>query len=156
MLLLLLACQPDTTSTSAQSAAAWLGEVDTYIQLGQPDAPAEPPYLILRVEEDSWTLREGEDWTTGTELAVMEVDTSDGLVVGGERLLPDRPAEGESQDGAEVLSIGTAEVYYGSFEQALTVSVTGGRWAGEQIFGEGFGLISTTFDGEQWELVYYE
>ena len=153
---LLVGCTIDPVTNTPQSTAAWLGEADTYVQYGQADNPDASPWLIFKIEVDTWTIREGEDWTTGTELASLEIDNTEGLIVGGDRLLPADTELGASEDGVEVVAVEDTEVYYGEFLDALHVEVDSGRFAGAQVFGQNFGLISTTFDGQTWELVYYE
>lgn len=155
--LLLPACQGESSAGGGgRDAAEYTGEPGTWLELGTVSDPAATPHHIYRLEETTWTVREGTEWSTAEDLAEYTVDTSEGLVVDGQRLLPARLAEGESQDGAEVLTIGEEEVYYGLFSDAVRVSVGSGTWAGEHVFAPGVGLIYTTVEGESWELVYYQ
>ena len=107
-------------------------------------------------EAGDWILKYGASWGAAETVAEYGYTVDDGLVVGGTTLLPDRISIGEALDGAEVTAVGEAETYYGIFDQAATVSVSSGVWAGEQIFAQGLGLVSATYDGQRWELAYYE
>ncbi len=156
ILCLLVACNSDThTDDQGLWAVDYVGEPGTYLQLGPTGDPLLEPNLIIRMEETTWTLRQGMGWASAEELAEFDIDTSQGLKVGDDVLLPERLVEGQSSDGVEITAIGDAEVYYGIFPDTVTVDVQSGRWAGEQIFAAGVGLIYVTFDGESWEMVYY-
>ncbi len=154
--LLLAACEDPIGPVAEEGPEAYVGAAGSYLELGPPDDPNGLGWL-LQLEEDAWTLREGEAWITADEVFAVAAEASkDGLVVGGTRLLPDSVEEGTSADGVEVLSRDEVEVYYGTFPDAITVAVDGGDWAGEQVFARDVGLVSMTYQGVQRELRYYE
>jgi hypothetical protein len=153
--ILLLACAEGGRGGGKGYAEDYAGREGVYLELGPADNPQNTP-LILHIEGGSWILKYGASWAAAEAVASYDYSLEDGLVVGGDALLPDRIAVGEVLDGAEVTAIGDAETYYGVFDQAATVSIASGPWAGEQVFAQGLGLVSATYDSQRWELAYYE
>jgi hypothetical protein len=158
LLALLAACGPDLGPAGAGSLHAedYLPPLERFLQLGPQDAPADGPWLMIEVGEDSWELREGMEWNQAERQEQLEIDDEDGLRLAGSLLLPAELAEGTEQDGTTVLSLGEEEVYYGGFDLAVRTEVPSGRFGGEWTFAQGVGPIALTVDGQRWELVYYE
>jgi len=154
-LLLALACGKDDGEGGLGYAADFAGREGVYLELGPVEDPRDTP-LILHVEDQQWVLRWGDEWGAATELATYDLSLNSGLTVGGFQLLPSRLAVGEVGDGVEVTARGEVEVWYGIFEDAVTVSVESGPFAGEQVFGRDLGPIRVTHLGAVWELAYYE
>ncbi len=126
-----------------------------WLQYGPEQAPADGPFLMIEVGPSSWELRQGTDWAEYDSTETLDYTTDDGLVLQGSLLLPAKLSEGEIQDGVEILSLGEASVYYGSFPNAATTVVPDGRFAGEWIFAPLLGPAQMSLDGQVWELVYY-
>ena len=153
---MLLACAQGDGIVAETGPEAYVGEPGSYFELGPATDPNSIAFL-LEVGEGSWTMKEGESWINGTELFEVAAESgSKGLTVGGTQLLPDSLEEGASGDGVSVVSRGEVYVYYGTFPDAVTVEVSGGDWAGRQVFARDIGPIVLTWQGTERELRYYE
>ena len=161
--LVLLACgAPDVPEGSGGRAEDYLpteGQFSTFIPAETPDGPT----LWLLAEADLWTLKLGPRWADASEWAVWSIDSADGLILNDQTLLPSRPERGwvstdeASEDGSsEVLDIGEATAWYGTFPVAATLETSGSPLEGEQVFAVGLGLVVFEVGGERWELAYYE
>jgi hypothetical protein len=135
------------------------GQFSTFIPADNPDGPA----LWLLAETDLWTLKLGPRWADASPWAVWSVDSADGLVLNDQTLLPARPETGWVSDdqasggaSAEIVDIGQATAWYGTFPVAATLETTGSPLEGEQVFAVGLGLVVFEIGGERWELAYYE
>jgi len=155
LLLLTLACGKDDGDGGRGYAADFAGREGIYLELGPIEDPRDTP-LILHVDDGQWILREGEEWGAAEEIATYDMVLNKGLTVGGSQLLPSRLAIGETGDGVEVTARGEVEVWYGLFDDAVTVAVESGPFAGEQVFGRDLGPVRVTHLGAIWELAYYE
>lgn len=136
-------------------AVDYAPEPGRWLQFGPQEDPAAGPYLMIEVGEATWELRVGPDWGNATASEDLPFSAEEGLWLGGELLLPAELAEGEAQDGVELLSLGDEEVYYGTFARSARTLVPAGRFAGEQVFAPAMGPIALTLDAQAWELVYY-
>lgn len=157
VLALLAACGPDDPYTAASGlhAGDYLPQVEAWLQYGPSTAPADGPFLMIEVGTDAWELRQGDTWNDAPSSEQLPYDAADGLLLGGQRVLPGELSEGAEQDGVTVLSIGDEEVYYGTFSMATRVDVPSGPYAGEWVFAPYTGPVQLVIDGVRWELVYY-
>ncbi len=155
LLIALLSACTDGPVGGRAFAEDYAGREDSYLELAPEGQPTELP-LILHIDGGRWVLRRGGDWVGAQDVADLPYSLDDGLVVGGDTLLPPRLAPGERAGGAEVTDRGEVATWYGSFEDAFTVAVEGGDWSGEQAFARDIGPVRISFQGASWELVYYE
>lgn len=159
VLALVLACGGEQVGMSAGSSADYAGRSELHAEFGPDGDTGSTPWL-LRLDGDAWEARDGLAWSDAAVMGAWTASISDGLWLddGTDRtqLLPDRLVKGESGDGVSVVSLGEVDTWYGTFDDAVIVEVSDGRWAGEQAFARDFGLVIWTLDGETRELVYYE
>jgi hypothetical protein len=114
------------------------------------------PLQVVEQRRDQ-PRRAGERWDDGTGEASLATETSEeGLSVDGLLVLPARIRPDETWDGGEVVDIGPLDVWYGGFEQAVSVSLSGGRLAGEAGFARELGPVKLSLDGDPWELAGYQ
>lgn len=115
-------------------------------------AADEPPAeLSLAIDATTWT------WTLpGGTIRAMEWSTADGLLVDDSRLLPATVKDGASADGVDVTDKGERAVWYGTFPDVASVTVSAGALAGEWAFARDVGPIVAAVAGDDWELVYYQ
>lgn len=158
--------QPETSPRSYRDYAgreelhAEFAVVSEGVDSGE-DALVDGAPWLLRLDGASWEARHGEDWPEAASLGAWTAVLDGGLFLedaAGLRvqLLPERLAEGETGEGVEVTALGAAETWYGTFDDAVTVEVSEGDWAGRQVLARDFGLVIWTFRGEERELRYYE
>jgi hypothetical protein len=152
----LLACTGDEGPAGLGADARDYLAPDAQYELIALDDTGSDSVWLLRVEEGTWTLREGERWRDAEELAAFEADTSDGLRLDEARVLPPRLEAGAAFEGGSVEAVEATQVWYGLFETAVTVQLDEGRLAGRQVFAAGVGPIVLTVDGEERELALYE
>lgn len=163
------ACAKEQPGSSARSFQDYAGREELHAEFAVVDeggdtaaeALAEGAPWLLRLEGVAWEARHGEDWPEAASLGAWTALLEGGLFLEdptGERvqLLPERLAEGEGSEDLEVTALGAAETWYGTFDDAVTVEVSEGDWAGRQVFARDFGLVVWTFRGEERELAYYE
>lgn len=112
----------------------------------------EGPVTWIETTGSSWELRAGDDREDAVVVETLPIVLDDGVTVDGEQLLPAVLSVGK--DG--VTALGEHETWYGTFPRAVTVEVSGGRWAGTQVFAEGLGPVTYTLDGTVWDLVSYD
>jgi len=159
LLSLVLACGGEPVETSAGSSADYAGRSELHAEFGPAGDTGSTPWL-LRLDGEAWEARDGLAWPDAAVMGTWTASIDDGLWLddGADRtqLLPARLAKGESGEGVSVVSLGGVDTWYGAFDDAVTVEVSEGRWAGEQVFARDFGLVVWTLDGETRELVYYE
>lgn len=154
----LLACgEPDPIEGSGQRATDYLpveGQFSTFIPADEPDGPT----LWLLAEAEQWTLKVGPRWADASEWAVWSIESDAGLVLNEQTLLPTRPEKGwvSTDEASEILNIGEATAWYGTFPVAATLVTSGSPLEGEQVFAVGLGLVVFEVDGKRWELAYYE
>ena len=159
----LLACgDPEPVKGSGGLSQDYLpvdGQFSAFIPAENPDGAT----LWLLTEPDLWTLKLGPRWADASEWAIWSVNSADGLLLNDQALLPARPETGwvsENQDGdfgeTEILNIGQATAWYGTFPVAATLETTGSPLDGEQVLALGLGLVVFEVGGERWELAYYE
>jgi hypothetical protein len=158
MLILLLACGKGGDEGTRELRAADFvppeGLVLEYRIAGSDDTDAvdtdtavqAPPTALILLVEGGWGFRAGTSWNTGTEVGVFPISIQGGLQVDGVPILPERITDG----------IGPASTWYGEFEQAVTVEIAEGRFAGTMVLAPGLGPIAPTLDGVAYDLVYYE
>jgi hypothetical protein len=154
-ILALAGCAGDPSGAGA-SAASFLPSPDLQLVLA-PTADPVGPEIRLSATPTGWELRSGESWEEAETLEVLAVEAAGGGVrVGGELLLPDPVVVGQVVEGVRVEALGAAEVWYGTFDRAVTVTVPeGGRLAGEHVLADGFGPVRFSLDGTSWDLVTY-
>ncbi len=157
-LLLAVGCGPDTGPVGPGSldAVDYIPLDKDFLQYGPAADPSGGPFLMIEVGTSSWELRYGSSWTETTDQEQLGYTGDDGLALDGSVVLPAEIAQDAEQDGATVVAMGEAKVYYGTFDQCVQTFVSGGRVAGDWMFAPVVGPISLTLDGEEWELVYYE
>ncbi|MCB9797177.1 MAG: hypothetical protein H6741_31200 [Alphaproteobacteria bacterium] len=159
LLVLLCACGPEGGAPQELSdAAAWfLPAEGAEFELVDPEDPSAEP-LLMRVSEDgaAWSLRLGERWPDAVEVATWTARVDEqGFWLGSQRVLPPRLQAGLSEDDLDVLSVESAEVYYGTFPRVALVETRGGPLEGEQGFAEDVGPVRLTLDGQRWEVASY-
>lgn len=155
------ACKADDL-TARDHAADYLGPASRrWIFVPQGDPTASP--LQIEATEGSWEVRVGERWRDAAPLARWDVTVDPDLTVDGERLVPEVIEVGAASEGVAVTAVGEREVWYGTFDRAVTVEVDDGPFAGEHAFARGYGPILLTWDrarsgltAEVWELGGYE
>ncbi len=140
---------------TGEHATDYLPPEGHYSEYGWAGAPSDAPMMLL-VDESSWILRNGETWNTATELGTFAIRTEDGVWIGDTHLLPEQVELGLEEDGITVTDMGHHEVYYGIFDNTVTVEVDEGELAGEHTLAVDHGPIVLTWEGVTWELVYYE
>jgi hypothetical protein len=161
--LLLIACgEPEALEGSGEWATDYLpveGQFSTFIPADNPDGPT----LWMLCEADLWTLKLGPRWADASEWAVWSIDSDEGVGLNDQTLLPSRPetgwvSENEASEAgsSEILDIGEATAWYGTFPVAATLETSGSPLEGEQVFAVGLGLVVFEVGEERWELAYYE
>lgn len=134
----------DTGDTAADSG-------DTAGDSGDTAAAEPPAELSLAIDATTWT------WTLpGGAVQAVEWSTADGLVVDDSRLLPATVKDGASANGVEVTDTGERAVWYGTFPDVASVTVSAGSLAGDWAFARDVGPIAARVAGDDWELVYYQ
>ncbi len=151
--LLVLACAtPETVAESSGAAAADfagpVGRVLDFVPVGQPTEPG----ISLVVLDGSWEVAALDGVVTAYPTHLGD----DGLRVDDLLLLPPRLAPGSGADGVEVISVGSAETWYGTFPDTVSVSVAEGAFAGDLVFARDVGLVVVQWQGWSGELAYYE
>jgi hypothetical protein len=142
---------------SRDTGASDTGATDT----GTGDTPApsvdrERP-LLLTALADRWILRQGEGgddrWSRAAPFATWQLDRRDDFKVDEGTVIPERPVLDDKENGARVTEAGPVTVWYGTFEDAITVKVDEGyALEGVQAFARGFGPIRLTTSRGSWEL----
>lgn len=150
-----LACAGGSDVATGEWAVDYLPPDGRYAEYTWAGTPTDAPMMLL-AEDGQWSLRNGSSWNAATELGPFEVSTTDGLWLGGTRLLPEQVSYGGVADGLAITDMGQHEVYYGSFPSTASVSVEDGDFAGEHTLAVGHGPIVLTWQGVTWELIYYE
>ena len=151
ILMLGLACGPkgaDGETITVEDYAPAPDLLLEYAPLGTPDAGS----TRVTVTTTTWEVETPDGAITSM---TWEIGGT-GLTLDGTLILPDPPTQGTAGDGAEVTEVGTWEVWYGAFEDTVTVEVSSGALAGTNVFGKGLGPIYLTMGGGPWELVYYQ
>lgn len=157
LLLLAVGCSGDFQSESGEATVAdWGGPAGGYVELTPPDSP-DSPGLLIEFEEDHWELRYGTGWSGAQQLGepVSSVG-ADGYVLDDSVLVPAQLEVGSSSGGTTITSQGELEVWYGLFPEVIFVDVADGEFAGEAAFAPFVGPLRLTWQGQVWELVYYE
>jgi hypothetical protein len=121
-----------------------------------PSVDRERP-LLLTALADRWILRQGEGgddrWSRADPFATWQLDRSDDFMVDEGTVIPERPVLDDKENGARVTEAGPVTVWYGTFEDAITVKVDEGyALEGVQAFARGFGPIRLTTSRGSWEL----
>jgi hypothetical protein len=106
----------------------------------------------LALTETTW---EWEDPTGAASSWPYQLDDR-GLIVDLVQLLPPRVGTGSEAEGTRVTATGATEVYYGTFDDTVTVEVSDGSFAGTAVFASGLGPVRLTVAGVALELVYYQ
>ena len=148
-----------TDTGATDTGATDTGATDTGDTATQTDAPLvdrDRP-LLLTALADRWILREGEGgddrWSRATPFATWRIERSDDFKVDEGTVIPERPVLDDKENGARVTEAGPVSVWYGTFEDAITVRVDEGfAIEGEQAFARGFGPIRLTTTRGTWEL----
>lgn len=151
ILVLGLACDSKGGGPDALTAADFAPAPDLLLEYapeGDPGAGA----TRITVTATTWEVEAPDGAITSLPWEIAGT----GLTLDGTLILPDPPTEGTAGDGVEITESGSREVWYGSFEDTVTVSVDGGVLAGTDVFGKGLGPIYLTMGGAPWELVYYQ
>ncbi len=157
MILLLLACSGDEGPQGlGGDYRDYLAPDAQYELVAREDSGAVEQVWLLRIEEGTWTLRDGDRWRDANDLAQFEQSTEEGLRLDEYRILPERVEAGASFEGGHVEALEATQVWYGLFEAAVTVQLDEGPLAGRQVFAPGIGPIVLSFDGEERELALYE
>jgi hypothetical protein len=122
--------------------------------------PLGDPYgqeISLRLVDRAWELRDGAEWEDGALLASFPADQSAGVEVDGTLLLPASLQVGATTDGITVEAIGETETWYGTFPDAVEVTVASdGAWDGPAAFAAEVGPVRWSLDGTTWDLVTYD
>ncbi len=131
---------PDTAPDTADTAPS--DTADT--------APA-PPGLSLTIDDANWNLT-----LSSGEGVALPWSVADGLLVDDTQLLPATVTAGASTGSVEVTEKGERTVWYGTFPDVASVTVSSGSLAGEWAFARDVGPIYAHVGGGDWELVYYQ
>lgn len=151
ILLWLLACTDEGGSVGGASAADYAGPVGRVLEYADPTDETHLTQLTLVITETSWEFTD----LAGDAVPLIRDLDAEGLKVGDELLLPAQLVPGRSEGGVTVGEFGDAEVYYGTFPDAVTVEVAQGSFAGPHTWARDVGPIALAWNG-LWELVYYE
>ncbi len=106
--------------------------------------------LTIAIGDTAWTI------TLPSGPTDHPWSADNGLVVDDSTLLPPTVTKGAKADGVEVTDVGARTVWYGSFPDVGTTSVTSGSLAGEWAFARDIGPIAMHYGQTDWELVYYQ
>ena len=157
ILLALLACQGDAPVSTSESFLAYAGKPGRSLEFVRSESTDSTP-LLLEVNEDGsvWETRYGSRWSSAEPRDSFDVLRDAGLFVDDQQLLPERISVGATGEGVEISAIDAHTVWYGTFEDAVIVSVDSGRFTGEQVFAREIGPIALSLDGATWELAWYE
>ena len=139
-------CDEGATAAGSQRLASdYAGLPGTRIDLAPADLPDDPP-LQIRLGEESWEARLGEDWDLAESVVAWEMALdAEALTVAGVVLL-DLPLP----DSASVTT------WYGKFADAVTVKVGDAPFAGEWSFVRDLGPVVVTIDEVRRECILYE
>lgn len=139
------------TGVDSAGQADTAGPADTAGDTGDTAAAEPPAELSLAIDATTWT------WTLpGGAVEAVDWSPTDGLVVDDSRLLPATVKDGASADGVEVTEKGERAVWYGTFPDVASVTVSAGSLAGDWAFARDVGPIVARVAGDDWELVYYQ
>jgi hypothetical protein len=146
---LLLACAgadplPESSGAAAADYVGEPGRVLEFIPVGEPDA-----------EGVSLSLLDG-TWSFGDVASYTARLAPDGFYVDEGLVLPDRLAVGTTGEGVVVTAVGSVETWYGTFPDAVTVSIDAGPLAGEAEFARDVGPVRLVWEGWDGELAGYE
>ncbi len=144
-LTILVACDDSAAAAGGQRQLAdYAGVVGTRIELAPAEAPEEAP-LVLSIGAEAWEARVGEDWETAAAVGNWAVTVGDALT------LDDVPVLGTPlPEAAELVT------WYGTFPEAVSVTVADEPFAGEWSFAPDLGPVVVTLDGVRRECVFYE
>ena len=136
---------------AGDTGADTAGSMDTAAYTADTATVEPPAELSLAIDATTWT------WTLPSGV-VQAVDwsTTDGLLVDDSRLLPATVKDGASADGVDVTDTGELAVWYGTFPDVASVTVSAGSLAGDWAFARDVGPIVAQVAGDDWELVYYQ
>ena len=161
-LALLLACsQAFDEEQLGAGVEDWGGPAGGFFMLtpvGSPDSPA----LMIEALSDvgqvaAWELRYGETWSTAQVLGQYPAFVDgDGYHVEQSLIVPNPVEVGTTVDGTAITDRGELETWYGVFPDAIQVSVGGGPFKGSAAFSAGVGPLRLEYQGDTWEIVYYE
>lgn len=153
LLLLLAACGPkDGEGTTGGAAADYASPPGAVLDLVPAGQGKSGQVSTLSVTDATWDWEDPQGQTSSWPWAVG----ADGLSVNGELILPARTGPGSSGAGVSVTDNGATEVYYGTFDDTVTVEIDAGSFAGTAVFARGLGPIVLTLSGVPMELAYYQ
>lgn len=144
------------TDSADPTVVTWAGPAGTYLELAPVDSP-DSVALLIEISDTSWELRYGDYWRTAQESGTFDVSVDeDGYWVGASLMLPTGLDVGASAQGTTVLDQTSVETWYGTFEDAFVVDVWAGDFRGNAAFASGVGPIQLTWQGVDWDIIYYE